>query len=355
MGILEFIWARIWAQPSFALHRFRLLVLTYQRLPPDTLSKDCEGQNEMTFGKLPADFTGEKILTDLNLTEGENFVFACQATEKFHSGKKGSIGVFAFTDRAIYWLDTNGVHKKFAKEEIQGQIASRAGKLFIVTGMNKWELTEIDKSDIKFLESSVLNAYPKMTPTVMRHGLELRLDSVVEGSDKYGRVVVTANFGFDKKISLFSNCYVYGDGFPLPQKLIAISGDANVTKKSGLGRGIGAVVTAPLTGMLVSSLDGSNMRGDVYLTIVTDVKTHTIHIDMKNQMKSANPVGEMQKLVTTGEALIKQNQIAPQVEASTQQSAPDLASQLSSLNDLFQSGVLSESEFNSAKAKILGA
>jgi hypothetical protein len=76
---------------------------------------------------------------------------------------------------------------------------------------------------------------------------------------------------------------------------------------------------------------------------------------MKNQSKSANPVGEMQKLVTTGEALIKQNQVVPQVPANTQQPALDLASQLSSLNDLFQSGVLSEEEFNAAKAKILGA
>ena len=55
------------------------------------------------------------------------------------------------------------------------------------------------------------------------------------------------------------------------------------------------------------------------------------------------------------DVLIKQNQVVPHVEASTQQSTPDLASQLSSLNDLFQSGVLSEEEFNAAKAKILGA
>lgn len=319
----------------------------------------------MTFGNLPAGVTGEKVLADLNLSEEESLLFACQATEKFQSGKKGSIGVFAFTDRAIYWLDTNGVHKKFAKEEILGQLTS-GGNFVIVTETLFLELRDFEKVDLKFLKSSVLETYPKMTPTVYKHAQELMKQFMMQGpgnhsgsnsesDDKYGRVVVTATFGFNKKISLYSNCYVSGDGFPLPQKLIAISGDANVTKKSGLGRGIGAVVTAPLTGMLVSNLDGSNMRGDVYLTIVTDVKTHTIHIDMKNQMKSANPVGEMQKLVTTGEALIKQSQVAPQGETMNQQSGPDLASQLSSLNDLFQAGALSEDEFNSAKAKILGA
>ena len=61
----------------------------------------------------------------------------------------------------------------------------------------------------------------------------------------------------------------------------------------------------------------------------------------------------MHKLVTTGEMLIKKNQ-APAAAVMPQQPSQDLASQLTSLNDLFQSGILSEDEFNSAKAKILG-
>ena len=310
----------------------------------------------MSFGKLPTGITGEQVISKLNLADREQVLYACQAKEIKVSGLQGAVEVFAFTNLAIYWMDgkTLAISKKQLKDDILS-INFSFGLVGLIFAFEEWALSSVEKSDKKALQDVCEQYYPKLSATELHKARKVAAPEKQQYvEDTYGEIVVTANFGMFKKVSLHSKGYVSGLGSQ-PEKLIAISGDANVTKKSGLGRGIGAVVTAPLTGMAFSNLDGSNMRGDVYLTIVTDVKTHTIHIDMKNQMKSANPVGEMQKLVTTGEALIKQNQTAPQVATSTQQSAPDLASQLSSLNDLFQSGVLSEEEFNSAKAKILGA
>jgi len=295
------------------------------------------------------------VLSKLDLEPKEHVLLACQAKEIKLSGVQGVVAVFVFTNLAIYWLDsrTLALTKKHVKDDILS-INFGFGLVSLKFVNEDWAFSSIDKSDKKSLQEICEQYYPKLSATELNKAKKDAAPAKQQfRDDTFGEIIVTANFGMFKKVSLHSKGYVSGLGAQ-PEKLIAISGDANVTKKSGLGRGIGAVITAPLTGMAFSNLDGSNMRGDVYLTIVTDVKTHTIHIDMKNQMKSANPVGEMQKLVTTGEALIKQSQSAPQVDAIAPQSGPDLASQLSSLNDLFQSGVLSEDEFNSAKAKILG-
>jgi hypothetical protein len=181
---------------------------------------------------------------------------------------------------------------------------------------------------------------------------ELKEERNQQEEEQYGKVITTATLSNFRSVSLHSKGYVSGVG-PRPEKLIAISGEANVVKKSALGRGLGAVVSLPLSGFTVSNLDSHNLRGDVYITIVTNVKTHSIHVDLAKQIAGTNPVGEMQKLVTAGEALIKQLGATVSNPTINTKVTDDLASQLSKLNHLYQSGALSEGEFSAAKSKLL--
>lgn len=172
--------------------------------------------------------------------------------------------------------------------------------------------------------------------------------------EKYGKIVATAVLGNFRSVSLHSKGYVSGVGSQ-PEKLIAISGEANVVKKSALGRGLGAAISLPLSGFTVSNLDSHVLRGDIYITIVTNVKTHSIHIDMAKQIAGTNPVGEMQKLITTGEALLGQADSAQSRSTPSVKLSDDLAIQLSKLNELYKTGALTENEFSAAKARLLGS
>jgi hypothetical protein len=97
----------------------------------------------------------------------------------------------------------------------------------------------------------------------------------------------------------------------------------------------------------------NNRRGDLYLTLNTQTEVYALSIDLKDTHDAENPVEVMNKILATCKRVISVNGMSnPKPEEVS--AVPDLASQLSSLNDLFQSGVLSEDEFNSAKAKILG-
>lgn len=309
----------------------------------------------MYVGKLPTGITVNAIVDKLQLDSEERVLFVCQANESKSTGVKGDKPVFVFTNAGIYSLH----HQSLEVLNHQDRSSVRSvnftlGTVAILFLTEEWHLGGIDKDGRKNLEAICEANYPKLSIKEIVNAKKMSAPKKQNYlDDVFGEVILTAKFGLLKKVSLHSKGYISGLG-PKPEKLLAISGDANVTKKSGLGRGLGAMVTLPLSGFTMSNLDGSNMRGDVYITIVTEIKTHTIHIDMQNQMSGQNPVGEMQKLVTTGEALIKRLSSSPEVSAPVQQPSADLASQLSNLNQLFQQGALSEAEFNAAKARILG-
>ena len=295
----------------------------------------------MKFGKLPPGVTGEVILRDLNLLNGEELLFACQATETFNNGRNGPVGVFAFTDGGIYWLDGKGLHRSLKKDQIWGVFPGKH-MWMVVSESTKWEITKFEKSDSKFLRDTIANLYPEMELPAMRQAKiivpESSLDEYTEfdsvslptehlevipesSIEDYGHVVVTASF-FGKKIMLHSNCYVSGYIFSSPKRFVSISGDyVSVNRKS-----------------------------EVFISIVTEIGTHAVRFGA-----GSREVSEMQKLITAGETLIRQSQASLPVEVIVKEPKQDLAAQLSSLNGLFQSGVLSEEEFNSAKAKILGA
>jgi hypothetical protein len=172
-----------------------------------------------------------------------------------------------------------------------------------------------------------------------------------EQRDRYGNVLIIEKFA-RKKIKIFENGYVSVDG-KSPEKLVSADGSADVTKKSGAGRAVGGVAAFAVAGPLFVG-SSNNRRGDVYLTLNTETEVYALSIDLKNAHSEENPVEVMNKILATCKRVISVNGVSnPKPDGVL--AGTDLAAQLSSLNDLFQSGVLSEDEFNSAKAKILGA
>jgi hypothetical protein len=136
------------------------------------------------------------------------------------------------------------------------------------------------------------------------------------------------------------------------EKLMGISGDGDVFKKTGLGR---VAVAIPTMG--ANLLFTPNKRGDVYLVITTDVDTHMIHMDppTERDMKA------MKKLATTGQAILDATAslhvtptfAVPQQNRQVPERA-DLADQLMKLSQLHQAGALTDTEFHNAKSRIIG-
>ena len=90
-----------------------------------------------------------------------------------------------------------------------------------------------------------------------------------------GPEIMSVTLGKDH-VRLYKNGYV-SFGLPLirhksAEKLLGITGDANVVRKSAAGRGVAAVLTVGF------NLYGSKNRGDLYLNIITERQTKSIHI-----------------------------------------------------------------------------
>lgn len=164
---------------------------------------------------------------------------------------------------------------------------------------------------------------------------------LAEMKRRAGRTVLTQRFGLTR-VEIFANGYVKVGRGDI-EKLVGISGSANVAKKSGVGRGLGAVATAGL------NLAGPNIRGDVYLTIITNRKTHSLHQDFASQ----DDVAAMHKLVAAGEAVLANSRSPKQESPVTATSRSDLAAQLSQLAELHGKGALTDEQYEAAKNKLL--
>ena len=173
----------------------------------------------------------------------------------------------------------------------------------------------------------------------------------------YGRLVIEEFCG-SKLVRLYDKGFVrlsgvlFGKSDARFEKLMGISGDGDVFKKSGLGR-----VAAAIPTLGANLLYTSNKRGDVYLVITTDVDTHMIHMDppTERDMKA------MKKLATAGQAILDATaslHVTPVSDAPQQnQQVPeraDLADQLMKLSQLHQAGALTDTEFHNAKSRIIG-
>jgi hypothetical protein len=124
------------------------------------------------------------------------------------------------------------------------------------------------------------------------------------------------------------------------ERLIGIDASSDVARKSGLGRGVGAVATMGL------SLAKSNKKGDVYLAITTNVKTHLLHADPPTAMN----LNTLKRLEAAGNAVIRarDGQLAPPVTEQT------TAEKLRDLEKLRADGLVSADEYDELRAKLLG-
>jgi len=155
-----------------------------------------------------------------------------------------------------------------------------------------------------------------------------------------GGEVINQAFGLTR-VRIYSHGYVkVGSG--QIQKLEAISGKAEVLKKTGVGRGVAAVLTGGV------NLFSPNIRGDLYLTIVTTSRTHTLHVDSPRH----DQVQAMHRLVAAGERVLARAQAGPQGSFAPEQTL-DFTDQLARLAELHNSGALSDEQFEQAKSKLL--
>lgn len=150
----------------------------------------------------------------------------------------------------------------------------------------------------------------------------------------------------NKRIQLFDKGYVrIGNALGAlgsHEKLISLQTSADSNKKTALGRGVVAVAT------FGANLALSNQRGDMYLIIMTDVKTHSFH----KSPPSDSEMKRLYKLDLTANTILER--LNPQIESVENQSEKkDIAESLKDLKKLYDSGALNESEFEKAKAKLL--
>ena len=335
----------------------------------------------MQIGVLPKRVSEEELRKKLSeiSDEGESFIYACDVFEGFSkhfllaisshrilvlevdlSSIKREIALHELADLKLSWsgltLETRG--ERFTPLGLDPKDKKNLTSLFEIHSFvnpdlkpSKESIAE-EASEKKLRKKEESEEKKRLKKEEKAHQEELRKQQIESDLENYGRVVHAAKLHtFKAKVVLYEKGYVSVGGCA-PEKLLAISGNADVTKKSGVGRAAGAFLT------FGTSLDAnSNMRGNVYLTILTDVTSHVQSVELANVTGGDNPVQKMNEIVAAGEYILKSLELKTPTPTPTPTAATpgDIANQLSQLANLYQSGVLSEDEFNSAKAKILGA
>lgn len=180
---------------------------------------------------------------------------------------------------------------------------------------------------------------------------EAKVNESEQFESNFGSVVASKPFA-TKRITIYSQGFVrvdsgMGAAKGSVEKLLDIFGETDITRKSGLGRAAGAVLTAGANVLL-----SPGQRGNVYLTITTDRDTHSIMWSRPD----AYSIKTMNELVSAGKSVIARANSAIN-SASVAHHNPvtpvDIVSQLEKLAGLRDSGVLSEEEFTAAKAKLI--
>jgi len=164
----------------------------------------------------------------------------------------------------------------------------------------------------------------------------------------YGTLTANETFG-NYRVRVFSDGYIQvSTGLGLIkgsiEKLLQIDCEAQISKKTGLGRGLATIVTAGANQL------SPNQRGNLILTITTDKKVHVLF----QEMPFAHDIKGMNKLVAAGKSVINQNKKSapidlPKISSDNQ----NLAQQIRELSELKDSGVITQQEFEAAKQKLL--
>jgi hypothetical protein len=171
---------------------------------------------------------------------------------------------------------------------------------------------------------------------------------VREAPPYYGTLVANEKFGL-YRVKIFSDGYIQiisGLGFfkGAIEKLLEIEGEAQISKKTGIGRGVAGIVTLGANQLV------PNQRGNLLMTVTTDKQVHVLIHDMPFAVYIQN----MNKLVAVGKSVIKKGTSA-EVTAIPKDSSQSqsLAQQIRELSELKDAGIISEKEFESAKQKLL--
>jgi hypothetical protein len=174
--------------------------------------------------------------------------------------------------------------------------------------------------------------------------------------EMYGTTVCEGAFGL-RTVKIYSRGYIkvaalmFG-GSASYERLISIEFQGDVQKKTGPGR-VGAAVLTGGANLLLTP----NKRGDVYLTITTDRKTHVLREDPPNALSirtarqlAASGQGVLLQLQTDAASTAPTNSIALQQSSVTGRTISD---RLEELNRLYQQGMVSGTEFQELRANVL--
>jgi len=184
----------------------------------------------------------------------------------------------------------------------------------------------------------------------------LKREIQARNEELYGKKVIEEVCA-GKTVRIYDKGYVqiymlFGSSAPY-EKLLGISASADVAKKTGLGRALAAAATGGAN--LVYT---SNKRGDLYLAITTDQKVHMIH----ESPPTERSMKAMHKLANAGQAVLDATAALHVTPVSSEQPTErkaersdegSIVDQLTKLAQLSDSGVLTEVEFEAAKAKLL--
>lgn len=143
---------------------------------------------------------------------------------------------------------------------------------------------------------------------------------------------------------------VYEDGYvrigDQIEKLVSVSGDAQISQKTGLGRSVATVATM-FTPFPAFNLLSPNARGRAALSFVTDKQVKVISTTYVDK----SVLDKFEKLRAAAAAAILAN---TPLESESSSPANDLGQQLQQLGELHQKGILTDEEFATAKAKLIG-
>lgn len=136
------------------------------------------------------------------------------------------------------------------------------------------------------------------------------------------------------------------------ERLLAVSHSGDVTKKSGLGRTVAAGLT------LGANLLTPSNRGDLFISLVTEANTHLLHTSRPTK----EDLGSINQIVAVANLILESNRsqttdqqgFPSEVNPNGIQEGSSLASELKNLAELKMKGLLSDAEFETVKARLLG-
>jgi hypothetical protein len=216
--------------------------------------------------------------------------------------------------------------------------------LIIDSGFKGFQLSDLPSTDIEKI-SEIFNNLGVNSTNKAKDKEQKKLDF----QSQYGDEVASGTVGW-------TPVFIYNKGYVLvrewgvtePEKLISITANMNVLKKTGPGRAVGGLLSVVPSSLGIPT-SSPNRRGDVYLAITTEKKTHMLHVQVHQQH-------DAEKVVLTLESAGK-----AVIEASTGNSKDvsvpnnSISAELSKLAELLSQGIITQEEFNQAKAKALGS